>query len=242
MQSPWSARTASRVPKLGASAASSVGTTIAALASSSDARRPIRSDSGPQNHAPTASAPMTTDTVSPACDGVTPNSAPSSGRIACVEYIAANIAVAPKRNGPMPPSTSRGAVAVTTPARVGCADAGRGRHRRGLGHWARGRRGAPARRLAGRARRAPRGGAARERRWIGRRARGADRCTRSRRGPRAVRPRARGVGEGRPAVQQRRRLRLAGAARGRRPSRTGGLPSIRTSPGASCARRRPFVR
>ena len=67
----------------------------------------MRSDSGPQNHAPTASAPMTTDTVSPVCEGATEKSRPSSGRIACVEYIAVNIAAAANRNGPIPPSPTR---------------------------------------------------------------------------------------------------------------------------------------
>jgi hypothetical protein len=62
-----------------------VGTTTAPLASTSEARRPIRSESGPQNHAPAASAPITTPIVSPACDGVTSNSRASSARIACVE-------------------------------------------------------------------------------------------------------------------------------------------------------------
>ncbi len=113
MHRPCSARTASRTPNVGASATRSVGTTIAALASSSEARRPIRSDSGPQNQAPRASAPITTDTLRPACDGLTPNSFPRSGRIACVEYIAANIAQAPNRNGPMPPSTGRRAETAT---------------------------------------------------------------------------------------------------------------------------------
>ena len=104
MHSPCAARIASRTVKLGASATPTDGTTSAPLASTSDARRPMRSDSGPQNHAPTASAPMTTDTVRPVCDGLTSNALPSSGRIACVEYIAVNIAPAAKRNGPMPPS------------------------------------------------------------------------------------------------------------------------------------------
>ena len=67
----------------------------------------MRSDSGPQNQAPTASAPMTTEIVSPVCDGATEKSRPSSGRIACVEYIAVNIAAAAKRNGPIPPSPVR---------------------------------------------------------------------------------------------------------------------------------------
>jgi hypothetical protein len=107
MHSPCAARIASSTPKLGASATPSEGTTSAPLARTSDARRPMRSDSGPQNHAPTASAPMTTDTVSPVCDGATENSRPSAGRIACVEYIAVNIAAAANRNGPMPPSPPR---------------------------------------------------------------------------------------------------------------------------------------
>ena len=70
---------------MGARASSSVGTTTTALASTSEARRPMRSDSGPQNHEPTASAPIVTETVRPVCEGVTSNSRPSCGRIACVE-------------------------------------------------------------------------------------------------------------------------------------------------------------
>ena len=50
---------------------------------------------------------MTTDTVRPVCAGSTENSRPSSGRIACVEYIAVNIAAAANRNGPIPPSPPR---------------------------------------------------------------------------------------------------------------------------------------
>ena len=60
---------------------------------------------------------MTTNTVSPVGDGTTENSRPSCGRIACVEYIAVNIAAAAKRNGPIPPSPAR------TPARGRCATA-----------------------------------------------------------------------------------------------------------------------
>ena len=67
----------------------------------------MRSDSGPQNHEPTASAPIVIETVRPVCEGETANARPSSGRIACVEYIAANIDDAPNRNGTMPPSRSR---------------------------------------------------------------------------------------------------------------------------------------
>src|SRR4051794_6118855 len=107
MHSPCAARMATRTVKVGASATPTDGTTSAPLASTSDARRPMRSDSGPQNHAPTASAPMTTDTVSPVCEGATEKSRPSSGRIACVEYIAVNIAAAANRNGPIPPSPTR---------------------------------------------------------------------------------------------------------------------------------------
>ena len=66
MHSPWIARTASRAPKLGASAAASVGATRSALAKTSDRRRPIRSESGPQSHAPAASATMSAEIVSPA--------------------------------------------------------------------------------------------------------------------------------------------------------------------------------
>ena len=102
MHSPCRTRRASSSSKLGASATRTVGGTIAALASTSDARRPIRSDSGPQNQAPTASAPITTEMLSPARDGETSNVRPSSGRIAWVEYMTANIAAAATRNGAMP--------------------------------------------------------------------------------------------------------------------------------------------
>ena len=80
MQSPWRTRSPSSTGKLGANATATVGTTIAPEASTSDARRPMRSDSGPQNHAPTASAPITTEIVRPACDGVTPKVPPELGQ------------------------------------------------------------------------------------------------------------------------------------------------------------------
>ena len=101
MHSPCAARIASRTPKLGASATPSDGTTSAPLASTSDRRRPMRSDSGPQNHAPTARAPMTTDTVRPVWTAP-PRTRAELGRIACVENIAVNIAAAANRNGPIP--------------------------------------------------------------------------------------------------------------------------------------------
>ena len=72
----------------------------------------MRSESGPQNHAPAASAPITTETLSPAWDGEMPNSRPMSGRIAWVEYMTANIAAAATRNG---------AIAVAECRRIGAA-------------------------------------------------------------------------------------------------------------------------
>jgi hypothetical protein len=85
MQSPWRARHARSTSNVGASPAATVGGTSAALASSSDCRRPIRSDRGPQTHTPTAIATTTAETVSPARAGPTWKLRPSSGRIACVE-------------------------------------------------------------------------------------------------------------------------------------------------------------
>ena len=97
MHRPWSARHASRIPKVGARAEARVGTATSALASTSVFFRPQRSDSGPQTHAPAARTRITIDTVSPACAALTPKSRDSSGRIACVEYMTANIPAAPMR-------------------------------------------------------------------------------------------------------------------------------------------------
>jgi hypothetical protein len=58
----------------------------------------MRSERGPHSQAPSAIAKISTETVSPALAGPTPKLEPSSGRIACVEYIVANIPVAPSRN------------------------------------------------------------------------------------------------------------------------------------------------
>src|SRR5438067_9167106 len=108
MQRPWSARNASSAPKVGASAAPSVGATSSELASTIERLRPYRSDSGPQSHAPAASATMTTETVSPACEGRTSKARPSCGRIACVEYVTANMPAAPSRKPAMPLESSKG--------------------------------------------------------------------------------------------------------------------------------------
>ena len=103
MQRPCAMRTASSSGNVGATAAAAVGTTSSLLARISERRRPMRSESGPQIQAPTARAAISTETVRPDADALTPNARPSSGRIACVEYIVANIADDPSRNGPMPP-------------------------------------------------------------------------------------------------------------------------------------------
>src|SRR3954467_14495034 len=97
MHRPWTARHASRIPNVGASAEASVGTATSALASTSVFLRPQRSDRGPHTHAPAARTRITIDTVRPACAALTSNSRESSGRIACVEYMTANIPAAPRR-------------------------------------------------------------------------------------------------------------------------------------------------
>src|SRR3954454_5525605 len=97
MQRPCSARQTSSTPKVGASADASVGTATSALASTSERLRPQRSDRGPHSHAPAASTRITIDTVRPAAAALTSNSRESSGRIACVEYMTANIPAAPSR-------------------------------------------------------------------------------------------------------------------------------------------------
>src|SRR6476646_7589901 len=107
MHSPWSARNTSNSTKLGARAAPIVGATRSALASTIECLRPYRSESGPQIHAPRASARTTTEIVSPASDGVTWNVRPSCGRIACVEYVTANMPAAPSRKPAMPLESSR---------------------------------------------------------------------------------------------------------------------------------------
>src|SRR6266849_6335375 len=107
MQSPCSARNPSSSAKLGASAAPMVGATSSELASTIERLRPIRSESGPQTQAPHASASTTTEIVSPASAGLTWNARPSCGRIACVEYVTANMPAAPSRNPAIPPAPSR---------------------------------------------------------------------------------------------------------------------------------------
>src|SRR6476646_4529836 len=107
MQRPWSARNASRRPKLGASAAPTVGATSSALASTIERLRPYRSDTGPQIHAPIASASTTIEIVRPASEGETWKVRPSCGRIACVEYVTANMPAAPSRKPAMPLESSR---------------------------------------------------------------------------------------------------------------------------------------
>ena len=168
-----------------------------AAASTSEARRPIRSDSGPQNQAPTASAPITTEMLSPACDGDTSNSRPSSGRIACVEYMTANIAAAATRNG------------AIAPRRCASRDGGERRAAAGRHGAARARR--PARRRAPPSASSP---------GVGERARGrgAERDPGDERGQR---PRV-GLGLARPPARPPRRARCASrsAARSaRRPAR-----------------------
>ena len=98
MQSPCATRQASSIPNVGASGASAAGTTSSALAVISVRRRPMRSEIGPHSQAPSAIEKIRTETVSPARAGPTPKLRPSSGRIAWVEYIVANMPDAPSRN------------------------------------------------------------------------------------------------------------------------------------------------
>ena len=102
MQSPWRVRATRSVSKVGARPAAIVGTTRSADAAIIVRRLPSRSESGPQSHTLTATARTTAETVSPARAGPTAKSRPSSGRIACVEYIDANIPEAPSRNAAIP--------------------------------------------------------------------------------------------------------------------------------------------
>src|SRR5436309_10286813 len=114
MQRPWSARATTSAPKLGASAAASVGTTSAPHARSNDRRRPIRCDRGAQNQTPTASATMSDVIVRPLSAGLTSKARPSSGRIACAEYIVASMAAAPRSKGAMPPRRAEEEVMAPT--------------------------------------------------------------------------------------------------------------------------------
>ena len=95
MHSPCSVRKTSSASNVGASATPIVGGTSSRLASRIERGRPMRSDTGPQTHPPTATASTTNEIVRPARDGLTSKSRESSGRIACVEYIVANIPAAP---------------------------------------------------------------------------------------------------------------------------------------------------
>src|SRR6478752_2075072 len=95
MHNPCRVRQTSSASKVGASATPIVGGTSNRLASRIERGRPIRSETGPHTNPPSATASTTHETVRPARDGLTPKSRESSGRIACVEYIVANIPAAP---------------------------------------------------------------------------------------------------------------------------------------------------
>ena len=95
MQRPWSVRQTRRAANPGASATPRVGGTSSTLAMRIARGRPIRSETGPQTKPPSATARTTTEIDRPARDGLTSKSRESSGRIACVEYIVANIPAAP---------------------------------------------------------------------------------------------------------------------------------------------------
>ena len=119
MHRPCRARSASRTPKLGETATSAVGRSAGRSRSVIARRRPTRSENGPHSHPPAPTATTTTPTVRPARAGETPNSRPSSGRIAWVEYIVANIAAAPRRKPAMDgraPAAAAGAGPPVTPA------------------------------------------------------------------------------------------------------------------------------
>ena len=105
---PWIARMIRSASNVGASATAIDAGTSNALAAIRQARRPTRSDSGPQIHDPATTATMSTEIVSPARLGVTANTRPISGRMPCVEYIVANIALAPTRNPAIAPNALRG--------------------------------------------------------------------------------------------------------------------------------------
>ena len=245
MQSPCSARTASRARKLGASASEQRRHDDRG-AGEHRARRGARSGptAGPQNQAPSGEradhAP--TRSARPAT-GVTPNSRPRSGRIACVEYIAANIARGAEQERPHAAQQGSGRWAATAtrqgrvrPMQVAVVTgAGSGIGREVAAVLLR-------RRLARRARRPPRGGAARDRR------RTPDAALVV---PTDVRDPARS-GRCSPACARRgggstccsttpgcsaRRARSRTSR-----SRTGRRSSRPTSPAASCARRRPCAR
>ena len=98
MQSPCRVRQTRSASKPGASATPMVGGTSSRLAIRIARGRPIRSDTGPQTNPPIATASTTTEIERPARDGLTSKSRDSSGRIACVEYIVANIPAAPSMN------------------------------------------------------------------------------------------------------------------------------------------------
>ena len=116
MHNPWSARQASSTAKVGATATPMVGATSKRLATRIARVRPIRSETGPHTHPPRATASTTTDTDRPAREGLTPKSLDSSGRIAWVEYIVANIPAAPS----MKPASGR--ESVVTCERSVCRD------------------------------------------------------------------------------------------------------------------------
>src|SRR5215212_269656 len=113
MQAPCKARSTSSAAKVGATAAPRLGTTSSPLASISDRRRPMRSESGPQTQPVSATASTTTEIVRPASDGATPKSAARSGSTAWLAYIVASMPAAPNMS-PLMPVTRAGAVCAVT--------------------------------------------------------------------------------------------------------------------------------
>ena len=96
ISSPWAARSSSRMPRLGARPSSAVGTTSSAAEAIMTRARPTRSDSGPCTQPPKATPSTTTVMDRPAAAGDTSRPCSISGRIACVAYMFANIADAPR--------------------------------------------------------------------------------------------------------------------------------------------------
>src|SRR3954447_10269235 len=116
MHAPCRARSTSSAAKVGATAAPRLGTTSSPLASISERRRPMRSESGPQTQPVSATASTTTEIVRPASEGATPKSAARSGSTAWLAYIVASMPAAPSIS-PLIPLTRAGAVCAVTSCR-----------------------------------------------------------------------------------------------------------------------------
>src|SRR5215210_6478970 len=125
MHAPCRARSTSSVAKVGATAAPRLGTTSSPLASMSERRRPMRSESGPQTQPASATASTTTEIVRPASDGVMPKSVARSGSTAWLAYMVASMPAAPNISPLMPVTRAGGRSAFTagsSDAEVGLSD------------------------------------------------------------------------------------------------------------------------